>query len=162
MHEREYNALLPPQYGYVNLDRRLARSEFHSGRGAEVCDLLAPDGALVMVKRSDGADTLSHLATQGVGGVEALLFQADAGAAFRAHYQKQSRGRTLPADFRPSKVVFAIQLKRHQQVTADTVPPLGRIALVNAARRIQGHRIAVEVVGIPHAHAGSGGLPEAV
>ncbi|MFC1434502.1 TIGR04141 family sporadically distributed protein [Streptacidiphilus sp. N1-3] len=160
--EGDYNlsaALNRP--GFVSLDRQLVKTALHRGNGVEIADLLVADDTLVMVKAAKQADVLSHLFNQGVSAVDALLFSSEARAGFAQLVARHGRGLTLPADFRPRRVVFAIHLKTHDLLTADTLFPLAQVALVEAARKIQGYGIEVEVIGIPAAGADDAGGCEA-
>ncbi len=135
--------------GFVCLDRKNVRTPLHRKNGVEVCDLLAPDDTLVMVKRASGSDALSHLFSQGVVAVDALLNQPDARAGFAAKVEELGGGRRLPDKFLPRRVVFAILLKGHDRLTVDTLYPFAQVALAHAARTLRSYGVEVEVVGIP-------------
>jgi len=134
--------------GFVCLDRKNIRTPLHRKNGVEVCDLLAPDDSLVMVKRASGSDALSHLFSQGVVAVDALLNQPEARAGFAAKVEELSGGRRLPEGFLPRRVVFAILLKGHDRLTVDTLYPFAQVALAHAARTLRSYGVEVEVVGI--------------
>ncbi|MEU0383544.1 TIGR04141 family sporadically distributed protein [Streptomyces chartreusis] len=71
--ERTYNASVPDQRpGYICFDRDNVQTALHRGNGVEICDLLSPDNALVMVKRAKGSDALSHLFSQALVAVQTL------------------------------------------------------------------------------------------
>jgi len=61
------------------------------------------------------------------------------------------RGRSLAADFKPTKVVYAILLPKGKQLTFDTLFPFSQATLAHAARILGTYGIDVEVVGIPAA-----------
>ncbi|MDT0318444.1 TIGR04141 family sporadically distributed protein [Streptomyces millisiae] len=148
--ERAYNeGVADGDPGFVCLDRRLVTTPLHRPKGVEICDLLGPDDTLVMVKQADGSSELSHLFSQGVVAVEALLHQPEARRGFAERVAALGKGRRLPEDFRPRRVVFAIRLKRHARLTPATLFPFARVALVQAARTLESYGISVEVVGIP-------------
>ena len=143
--------------GFVCLDTRLVRSGFLRNRGGfEPCDLLgpSPDEALIHVKFAYGADSLSHLFTQGVVSVQALLHNSEAKARFAARVAEVGKGRILDPGYRPTKVVFAILPKRDKkghmprQITPDSLFPLAQVALANAAKLLNSYGIEVEVVGV--------------
>jgi 2-polyprenyl-6-methoxyphenol hydroxylase-like FAD-dependent oxidoreductase len=78
----------------------------------------------------------------------AVLEQADsAGAAWRGRYD----GRSLAANFKPAKVVYAILLPNGKQLTPDTLFPFSQATLAHAARILGTYGIEVEVAGIPAA-----------
>lgn len=135
--------------GFVCLDRKNVKTPLHRKNGVEVCDLLAPDDTLVMVKRASGSDALSHLFNQGVVAVDALLNQPEARAGFAAKVEELGGGRRLPDGFLPRRVVFAILLKGHDRLTIDTLYPFSQVALAYAARTLRSYGVEVEVVGIP-------------
>ncbi|MDV9169022.1 DUF6119 family protein [Streptomyces sp. W16] len=134
--------------GFVCLDRKLVRTPLHRQRGVEICDLLAPDNTLVMVKQASGSGALSHLFNQGVVAVDALLNQPEARAGF-ADRVAVLGGRRLPEGFLPERVVYAILLKGHAELTTDTLYPFAQVALAHAARALESYGVQVEVVGIP-------------
>lgn len=147
--ERDYNDWVPVcRPGYVCLDRRGIRSELHRRNGAEICDLLAPDDTLVLVKRAHGSAPLSHLFSQGLVAVQALLFAPEARARFAAAVREHGKGRVLREDFIPKKVVFAILLKDGEQLSTDMLFPFSQVTLVHTARALEAQGIAVEVTGI--------------
>ena len=61
------------------------------------------------------------------------------------------RGRVLPADFRPRRVVYAILLENGKELTPDTLFPFSQATLAQAARLLGTYGIGVEVIGIPDA-----------
>ncbi|WP_188196120.1 TIGR04141 family sporadically distributed protein [Nonomuraea sp. SYSU D8015] len=135
--------------GYLCMDRALVRTKFFIGNGFEACDLLGPDDVLVHVKFARGADTLSHLFTQGVVSTQALLQSDEALRRFKEKVEEASGGRRgVPENFRPRKVVFAIHLKTGATLTPQSLFPLARVALANAARLLRTYGVEVEVVGI--------------
>ncbi|MFF1416768.1 DUF6119 family protein [Streptomyces sp. NPDC058280] len=148
--EQAYNMSVQRDYpGFVCLDRKTVRTPLHRKNGVEVCDLLAPDDTLVMVKRASGSDALSHLFSQGVVAVDALQNQPEARAGFAAKVEEVSGGRRLPEGFLPRRVVYAILLKGHDRLTIDTLYPFSQVALAHAARTLRSYGVEVEVVGIP-------------
>lgn len=139
--------------GYLCLDRKNIRTPLHRKNGVEVCDLLAPDNTLVMVKRASGSDALSHLFSQGIVAVEALRNQPEARSGFAAKVEELGAGRRLPDGFLPRRVVFAILLKGHDALTVDTLYPFAQVSLAHTARTLRSFGVEVEVVGIRSAEA---------
>jgi len=154
--EQAYNkSVQRDRPGFLCLDRKNVRTPLHRKNGVEVCDLLAPDDTLVMVKRASGSDALSHLFSQGVVAVDALLNQPEARAGFAARVEELGAGRRLPEGFLPRRVVFAILLKGHDTLTIDTLYPFSQVALAHAARTLRSYGVEVEVIGIPSEGGGA-------
>ncbi|CAM5236432.1 hypothetical protein SALBM135S_00633 [Streptomyces alboniger] len=57
-------------------------------------------------------------------------------------------GKVLAEGFRPSKVTFAILLKRGTDLTADTLFPFSQVTLVQTAKLLEAWGVEVEVIGI--------------
>ncbi|MFF2849673.1 TIGR04141 family sporadically distributed protein [Streptomyces sp. NPDC058001] len=147
--ERTYNASVPDQRpGYVCFDRDNVQTWLHRGNGVEICDLLSPDDVLVMVKRAKGSDALSHLFSQALVAVQTLRNSPEGRERFAEKVAEARKGRGLPEDFRPSRVVFAILLKDGTDLTADTLFPFSQVTLVQTARTLEAWGVEVEVVGI--------------
>ncbi|MDQ0776217.1 uncharacterized protein (TIGR04141 family) [Streptomyces aurantiacus] len=147
--ERTYNESVPDQRpGYVCFDRDNVQTALHRGNGVEICDLLSPDNALIMVKRAKGSDALSHLFSQALVAVQTLRSSPEGRERFAEKVAEARDGRGLPKDFRPSKVVFAILLKDGTHLTADTLFPFSQVTLVQTARTLEAWGVQVEVVGI--------------
>jgi len=147
--ERDYNDWVPlNREGYVCLDRRSIRGGLHRRSGVEVCDLLGPGNELVHVKRAHGSAPLSHLFSQGLVAAEALLNSPDVRARFTAAVREYGRGRTVPEDFTPKKIVFAILLKDGEHLSPETLFPFSQVTLAHTARTLERQGIAVEVIGI--------------
>ncbi|WP_432874810.1 TIGR04141 family sporadically distributed protein [Kribbella sp. CA-245084] len=142
------NAALDPDLGLVCLDRKGVRDEFHTRWGFEACDLLGPDNELIHIKKASGSSPLSHLFMQACVAIQGLEGSPEARARFRELVHKHGRGRELPEDFRPAKIVFGILLKSGEQITPETLFPFAQVALVQAVRLLQSARIEVEVRSI--------------
>lgn len=154
--ERCYNLKVQHDLGrasYLSLDRRGIRTTFHGSNGFEPCDLLGPANELIHVKAAKGSEPLSHQINQALISAEALLLSADARKSFAALVEETSDGtRSLPADFRPRKVVFAIMLKTGRTCSPETLFPFAQVALAHMARTLQ-HRFGldIEVIAIEQA-----------
>ncbi len=148
--ERRYNQHVQDvRAGYVNLDRDLVRAGLHEDTGFEACDLLGPDNELIHIKRARGSAPLSHLFSQALVSMQTLANNADARADFIAKVHDHPKGRILPADFQPKKVIFGILLKDGQQLSADTLFPFSQVTLAHTARELLArHQVSVEVIGI--------------
>ena len=67
---------------------------------------------------------------------------------------RSPKGRDLPADFQPKKVIFAILLKNGEKLTPDTLFPFSQVTLASAARELESrYQIPVEVIGIEAEHS---------
>ena len=73
------------------------------------------------------------------------------GSSSSARSPRCPRRAYLPADFKPTKVVYAILLENGKQLTPDTLFPFSQATLAHAARILGTYGIDVEVVGIPAA-----------
>lgn len=132
---------------YVRLDRRLVQSRPGRSSGIEICDLLGPDNELIHVKRASTSAPLSHLFAQALVSAEALFQQAAVRKDFAERVQRHGRGRTVPENFTPKKIVFAILLKDGEDLNVDTLFPFAQVTLRQAAFDLQG-RVEIEVIGI--------------
>jgi uncharacterized protein (TIGR04141 family) len=147
--ERDYNEFVPGvRPGYVCLDRQGVRDPLGAGSIVEICDLLGPHNELIHVKRASGSSPLSHLFAQGLVSAQSLLFSADARERFAAKVKHLGKGRAIRSDFIPAKVVFAILLKKGDQLTPSTLFPFSQVTLAHTSRMLQSHQINVEVIGI--------------
>lgn len=145
--EADYNALaLGTMPGFLNLDRKLIAVP---GRGRlEICDALGPDDTLIVVKHGGNSKELSHQFAQGVNAARALRQSATTRAEFVALVAEHGGGRTIPADFTPKKMIYAILPARDIPLTPDTLQPFAVLALAEAAETLRGMGIEVEVIGI--------------
>lgn len=137
---------------YLCLDKsRQVRNPLGRQSSLEICDLLGPDNELIHVKFAERSEPLSHLFFQGMNSALSFIYgPADVRERFIADVSR--RGRTLPADFMPRKVVFAILLKKGRQLAPSTLFPFAQASLAHAARTLHTYRgIKVEVIGIPAA-----------
>jgi uncharacterized protein (TIGR04141 family) len=149
-HERRYNEHVQDvRPGYLNLDRNLVRAGPHQATGFEVCDVLGPDNELIHIKRAKGSAPLSHLFSQALVSAQALAHNADARAQFAAKVRDCPKGRHLPEDFQPKKVVFGILLKDGDPLNTDTLFPFSQVTLAHTARELQSrYQASVEVIAI--------------
>jgi uncharacterized protein (TIGR04141 family) len=154
-HERRYNEHVQDvRAGYLNLDRDLIRAGLHQATGFEACDILGPDNELIHIKRAKGSAPLSHLFSQALVSVQTLAHNPDARARFTTKVRECPKGRNLPPDFHPKKIVFGILLKRGNPLTTDTLFPFSQVTLTHTARELQGrYQTSVEVIGIDALHA---------
>ncbi|WP_328997882.1 TIGR04141 family sporadically distributed protein [Kribbella sp. NBC_00709] len=145
--ERDYNenSALDPDFNFICLDRRGVKDEFHNKWGFEACDLLGPDNELIHVKQATSSSPLSHLFSQACVAVQGLEGSAQARTRFRELVRQQGRGRELPHDFVPTKVVFGILLKKGEAVTPSTLFPFAQVALIQAARMLQSARVPIDI-----------------
>lgn len=146
--EHGYNRhIADTQPGYLCLDRRLARTSVHTGKGVEMCDVLGPENELICVKQASSASELSHLFTQARAGAESLCYEAEARAWFARRVAELDPQRDLTG-FRPKKVVFGIRLTKHSEINVDTLYPLNQVELYSTTVALEKLGIDVEVVPI--------------
>jgi uncharacterized protein (TIGR04141 family) len=153
--EGDYNEYVPyVRDGYLCLDRdQGVRNPLEPRHNSlEVCDLLGPNNELIHVKRAKGSAPLSHLFSQGLVSAQSLISgPSDVREQFLKTVANRPNGRSLPHDFQPKKVVYAILLKDGQQLTPDTLFPFSQVTLALAARTLHAYQVEVEVIGIPAA-----------
>jgi uncharacterized protein (TIGR04141 family) len=139
--------------GYLCLDRNASvRDPLGARSTLEICDLLGPGNELIHVKRAKGSAPLSHLFSQGLISAQSLLSgPPSVRERFIATVAALPSGRTLPADFKPEKVVYAILMENGKQLTPDTLFPFSQAKLAHAARILGNYSIGVEVAAIPAA-----------
>jgi uncharacterized protein (TIGR04141 family) len=149
MVEKDYNLhvadVRPGQY--VCLDRRGVTTRLHRTHGVEICDLLGPNNELIHVKHASGSAPLSHLFAQGQVAAETLNNSPEARRTFSNLVRAHGWGRTVPEDFTPKKVVYAILLKQGEDLTLDTLFPFSQVTLRRAAVSLEG-KAEVEVIPI--------------
>jgi uncharacterized protein (TIGR04141 family) len=131
--EKDYNALLGDQPGYLDLDKQTIHSVVRPVGRIEICDVLGPDDALLIVKHGDSAKVLSHQFWQGVNAAQTLNQSAAARAEFARLVALHGRGRIVPDDFTPKKIIYVVLPARNVQLTPDTIQPFAAIALAKAA-----------------------------
>jgi uncharacterized protein (TIGR04141 family) len=138
---------------YLCLDKnRAVRDPLGARSPLEICDLLGPGNELIHVKRAEGSAPLSHLFSQGLISAQSLVAGPSAVLErFVRTVAALPRGRSLAADFKPAKVVYAILLPKGRQLTPDTLFPFSQATLAHAARILGTYGLDVEVVGIPAA-----------
>ncbi|WP_369392727.1 TIGR04141 family sporadically distributed protein [Streptomyces sp. CG1] len=135
--------------GWVCLDQKNVNNPLKATNAVEICDLLAPDNTLVLVKKAHDSAPLSHLCYQAHVAVELLQQNPSVRAQFARQVHIQSDGsRTLPEDFTPRRVIFAILLKAGDKLTPDTLFPFSLITLAQTAQELNARGVQVEVVGI--------------
>lgn len=150
--ERAYNAGVPherPGEDYLCLDRKNVSNPLKSRDSLEVCDLLAPNGTLIMVKRAEGSSALSHLFYQGLVAVQMLQNNAEVRKRFAEKVTEISKNRvSVPKNFLPKRVVLAILSKSGEEVTPDTLFAFSQVALAQTMKLLEEWGVTVEVVGI--------------
>jgi uncharacterized protein (TIGR04141 family) len=136
---------------YLCLDKsRVVRDPLGVRSPLEICDLLGPGNELIHVKRAEGSAPLSHLFSQGLISAQSLVAGPPAvRERFVETAAELSHGRSLAADFKPAKVVYAILMPKGRGLTPDTLFPFSQATLAHAARILGTYGIDVEVIGIP-------------
>ncbi|MFE7511030.1 TIGR04141 family sporadically distributed protein [Streptomyces sp. NPDC057540] len=109
------NRVADERPGWLYLDTKNIANPLRSKDQVEICDLLTPDGTLVLVKRAGGSGPLSYLFNQARVAVELLQESAQAREQFTAKVARLSKGeRVLPKDFTPKQLVLAMLLKNRK------------------------------------------------
>ena len=147
--EKDYNLAVPVlRDGYVCLDQEFATNPLGRSSRLEVCDLLGPHDELIHVKRASDSKPLSHVFSQALVSAQSVMHSPDVRKEFASLVERKGLGRRIPESFRPSKVVFAILLKRGVKLTADTLFPFSQVTLAHTTRALRADLIDVEVIGI--------------
>lgn len=137
--------------GYTCLDRnQRVRSPLGPRSSLEICDVFGPDGELIHVKRASGSAPLSHLFSQGLVSAQTLLYgPTEVRQRFAEGLAERGNSRSLPQDYTPKKVIYAILLENGKTLTPATLFPFSQVTLAYAARVLHSYGIDVEVIGIP-------------
>lgn len=144
--EEKYNKIAAKAIGGVVLDRKLVTT-VQNRRGFEACDVLAPDGALVHVKKADGSAPLSHLFAQGHNSAHSLVHDNEARTKFRKLVEKQGGNPDLVKD-KPATVIFAIARSAGQKFGPDSLYSFSQVTLVRTVDDLAARGISVYVVPI--------------
>ncbi|MEU2073415.1 TIGR04141 family sporadically distributed protein [Streptomyces sp. NPDC013489] len=152
------NRVADERPGWLCLDTKNITNPLRSLDQVEICDLLLPDGTLVLVKRAGSSAPLSHLFAQARVAVELLQESAQARAQFVSKVARLSKGkRVLPEDFTPRQIVLAVQLKNRNALSPEEIFGFSQITIAQTAKALSARGVSVEVVGIPEGCAT--GLP---
>lgn len=135
---------------WLCLDTKNVANPLRPRDQVEICDLLVPDGTLVLVKRAGGSGPLSHLFNQARVAVELLQESARVRAEFTAKVARLSAGKCLlPDDFTPKRIVLAMLLKNREHLTPESIFGFSQITIAQTAKTLAARGVTVEVVGIP-------------
>ncbi|MGI5339801.1 DUF6119 family protein [Streptomyces sp. CA-181903] len=150
MDEGDYNELAAKaRPGWVCMDKKNVRNPFRTSNKVEVCDLFTDDDTLVFVKPAHASGPLSHLYNQARVSVELLFESADVRAEFaRSVYVNSDASRSIPDNFTPRRIVFAILLKDGAALTPDSLFPFSAVTLAQTAKALAARGVIVEVIGI--------------
>ncbi|MBB5159261.1 uncharacterized protein (TIGR04141 family) [Saccharopolyspora phatthalungensis] len=149
--EGDYNLRVPrecPDQGYVCLDKRNVPNPLKSPDSLEICDLLAEDGTLILVKRANRSDALSHLFSQAQVAVRMLMNNPDVRERFANKVAEVAGRRIISADFKPTRLVFAILLKHGMELTTNSLFAFSQVTLAETVKELESWGVQVEVVGI--------------
>ncbi|MFH8483951.1 TIGR04141 family sporadically distributed protein [Streptomyces longisporoflavus] len=151
--ERTYNrAVAQAQPDWLFLDGEFINNPFKRTDRVEICDLLTPDGTLILVKQAASSGSFSHLLGQAQVAVELLHNSSEARTQFIRRVTRNSGGRLkLPDDFTPRRLVLAVRHKSGATVTPDSLFAFSQITLHQTVRDLTARGISVEVVPVPTA-----------
>jgi uncharacterized protein (TIGR04141 family) len=124
------------------LDKKFVRPS--GGGQIEICDILGPGGELIHVKQAKGTSSLSHLFAQAINSADALG-SSEVRERFAAVVEEHGKGRTVPVDFQPRKVVLAFRHRNGRRFSLENLFPFAKIALADTARRLQDKGIIVQI-----------------
>ncbi|MER6252848.1 TIGR04141 family sporadically distributed protein [Streptomyces sp. NPDC001584] len=144
------NRVADDRPGWLCLDTKNVTNPLRPRDKVEICDLLMPDGTLVLVKRAGGSGPLSHLFSQARVAVELLQESALVRAEFTSKVDRLSRGKcVLPDDFTPRRIVLAMLLKNREKLGPDSIFGFSQITIAQTAKALAARGVTVEVIGIP-------------
>ncbi|CAM5531198.1 TIGR04141 family sporadically distributed protein OS=Streptomyces tendae OX=1932 GN=GUR47_19525 PE=4 SV=1 [Streptomyces tendae] len=144
------NSVADSRPGWLCLDTKNVANPLRRRDQVEICDLITPDGTLILVKRAKGSGPLSHLFSQARVAVELLQESAQVRADFTAKVARLSGDSLLlPADYTPKRIVLAMLLKHGGRVTPETIFGFSQITIAQTAKALAVRGVTVEVVGIP-------------
>ncbi|MFI7382322.1 TIGR04141 family sporadically distributed protein [Streptomyces sp. NPDC049813] len=151
--ERTYNrAVVKAQPDWLFLDGEFINNPLKRTDRVEICDLLTPDGTLILVKQAESSASFSHLLGQAQVAVDLLLNSFEARAQFIRRVTQDSGGRIkLPDDFTPRRLVLAVRHKSGRTVTPDSLFAFSQITLHQTVRDLAARGVYVEVVPVPTA-----------
>ncbi|MEU2117111.1 TIGR04141 family sporadically distributed protein [Streptomyces sp. NPDC016459] len=149
--ENTYNNRVDDEHpGWVCLDTKNVTNPLKRRDQIEICDLLMPDGTLVLVKRAGGSGPLSHLFGQARVAVELLQESAQVRAEFTAKVARLSGGKyLLPKDFTPKRIILAMLLKNREHLSPESIFGFSQITIAQTAKALAARGVTVEVIGIP-------------
>ncbi|GHI97167.1 TIGR04141 family sporadically distributed protein [Streptomyces olivaceus] len=148
--ENDYNnRIADSQHGWLCLDTKNVANPLRRRDQVEICDLLTPDGTLILVKRAGGSGPLSHLFSQARVAVELLQESAQVRADFTGKVAELSGGTfRLPEDYTPKRIVLAMLLKNREELTPGSVFGFSQITIAQTAKALAARGVTVEVAGI--------------
>ncbi|WP_338702528.1 TIGR04141 family sporadically distributed protein [Streptomyces sp. Q6] len=149
--ERTYNkAVAKARPDWLFLDGEFINNPLKRTDRVEICDLLTPDGTLILVKQTGSSGTFSHLLGQAQVAVEVLLNSPEARAQFIRRVTRDSGGRIrLADDFTPRRLVLAVRHKSGATLTPDSLFAFSQITLHQTVRDLTARGMSVEVVPVP-------------
>ncbi|RPE44393.1 uncharacterized protein (TIGR04141 family) [Streptomyces sp. Ag109_O5-1] len=154
------NRVADDRPGWLCLDTRNVSNPLRPRDQVEICDLLMPDGTLILVKRAGGSGPLSHLFSQARVAVELLQESAQVRTEFTTKVARLSGGEILlPDHFTPKRIVLGVLLKNRENLTAESVFGFSQITIAQTAKALAARGVTVEVIGI--SSAAEGELPTA-
>ncbi|MCW8382754.1 TIGR04141 family sporadically distributed protein [Streptomyces justiciae] len=154
------NRVADDRPGWLCLDTKNVANPLRPRDQVEICDLLMPDGTLVLVKRASGSGPLSHLFNQARVAVELLQESAQVRTEFTSKVARLSGGEyVLPEDFTPKRIILAVLLKNRENLTPDSVFGFSQITIAQTAKALAARGVTVEVVGIPEGGTAALTLP---
>lgn len=149
--ERTYNrAVAKARPDWLFLDGKFISSPLKRTDRVEICDLLTPDGTLILVKQASSSGSFSHLLGQAQVAVDLLLNSFEARAQFIRRVTQDSGGKIkLPEDFTPRRLVLALRHKSGVTVTPDSLFAFSQITLHQTVRDLTARGMSVDVVPVP-------------
>ncbi|QZL08359.1 TIGR04141 family sporadically distributed protein (plasmid) [Streptomyces sp. BHT-5-2] len=153
VNERAYNrAVAKVQPEWLFLDGEFINNPLKRTDRVEICDLLTPDGTLILVKQAGSSGSFSHLLGQAQVAVELLVNSPEARCQFVRRVAQDSGGRIrLPEDFTPRRLVLAVRHKSGATFTPDSLFAFSQITLHRTTQELTTRGVSIEVVPVPTA-----------
>jgi uncharacterized protein (TIGR04141 family) len=144
--ESKYNKAAAEAIGGLNLDCQLIRTT-QNKHGFEASDILAPDGAMIHVKKADASAPLSHLFAQGHNSAHSLMYDNEAREKFRELVASKG-GDPDRVPNKPPTVVFGIARNEGEPFDPDGLYSFSQVTLVRTVDDLAARGIDVYIVPI--------------
>jgi uncharacterized protein (TIGR04141 family) len=143
--EAAYNQLAADALGGIVLDQQLIRTEMHR-RGIEVCDVLAPNGALIHVKDIAKSSPASHLLAQALVSADALLHDEQARSKLRDLVTAKGGDPSMVKDRTPTVILG--MARQGKALTADNLFTFTQVTLARQVALLRSQGVDVFIVPI--------------
>ena len=143
--EADYNVRAARLLNGYSMDRKLITTALHARGGIEPCDIFAPPGTLIHVKRGKSSAQLSHLLAQALVSTDSLSRDENARSAWKTRAMEESLGVITDADIK--EVILGIG--RNSPVTVGTLFTFTKVNLVKQYDALRILNVDVRLASIP-------------